>query len=287
MNPKSLQAFITLANQLHYGKAAELCHMTTSTLSRMITRLEEEVGVVLFLRTKREVSVTEAGHAFYRFATETLEQFEAFKQSVHKGEPRGVIRLYSTVTAAYQILPPMLRALQARYPEISTYLETGIAKNGFTHLEEGKADFAVGIITDKQSSAFLCHKLLETPLIFIVPTGDTRDLTSIPMILPESGVMTTMIRDYLRTHHIEPIVHSYVEGHEAILSMVAAGLGGAILPKIVVENNPLRQAVQITALRDPLPVLEVGIFTKNTPTMSPVKRAFWEFVQQQGEITAS
>lgn len=283
MDYQSLVAFITLCNTLHFRKASEQLHTTPSTLSRKIQRLENEVGATLFERNKRSVELTEAGKRFYEFAQISLSHYETFQNTLHENSPdklKGEIKLYATVTAAYRILPPILKAFREKYPQIVTYLETGPTKNGLRHLKEGSADFVIGIISPFQKSPFEYQKILETPLVYITLQGTQRpDIGKTPLIFPAGGELNTLINDYLDAQHLHPPIHSYVEGHEAILAMVAAGLGAAILPKIVIDNSHLNTSITMVPLTPSLPKLDVGLFMK--PGTSAIKQAFWEFIKMR------
>ena len=79
MDPRALKQFVALADTLHFGRAAELSHVSASALSRGIQRLEAEVGVALFERDNRSVSLTGAGAAFLDYARDTLRGWEAIR----------------------------------------------------------------------------------------------------------------------------------------------------------------------------------------------------------------
>lgn len=280
----TLTLFITLAEQLHFRKTSERHHMTTSALTRAIQRLEEGLGVMLFERSKRSVKLTENGERFYAYARQMVAAYEQLQLDFHATPDhiQGTIKLYATVTAAYSILPSIIKHFRNLYPLVTTYLETGSAKGAYEHLRTGEADFSVGILTKSKVKEILSKKILETPLVFVVPKSFTHaTLQTIPLIFPEPGDLSALITTYLESETITTTIHSYVEGHEAILAMVAAGLGGAILPQIVIDHSHLKDDVVLSPLRPKLPHLEVGIFVKKSSLDSPVKKAFWENVGEK------
>ena len=279
----TLHIFMTLAERLHFRQTSERHHMTPSNLTRMIQKLEETVGTALFERTKRTVSLTDSGRRFYEFAKATVASYEQFQSEIKTETPdqlRGTIRIYSTVTAAYSILPGLVKSFRNRYPLVTTYLETGVAKSGDAALRKGTADFAIAILFKPMSDEFLSQSILKTPLVFVVPSASpTRSLTAIPLIFPEQGDLATIINHYLADQSIRIDIHSVVEGHEAILAMVAAGLGGAILPQAVLDHSHLRGSVRVQPLAAPLPILEVGMVVRRAALHSEVKKAFWAFLE--------
>ncbi len=277
------QVLIHLAKTCHFGNTSRHFHMTISTLSRMIQRLEAEWGVCLFERSKRHVKLSPAGEKVRAFAEKLVESYTHLHQDLQSqsGELSGAIKLYSTVTAAYHILPSIIKSFRDAYPQVTTYLETGPVKQGYVQLQENLVDVTIGIMGPAQTKRFKCLKILETPLCWVQPLGrgQVPDQT-LQMILPKAGDLSAVIDRYLKVQQISPVIHSYVDGHEAILAMVAAGLGAAILPEIVVENSHLAHAVNRQGLTPALPVLEVGLFMKAQAVSSPVKAQFWDFMAQ-------
>ena len=171
MDIHTLTVFITLADQLHFRKTSDQHHMTPSALTRAIQRLEHTLGASLFDRNKRSVSLTDTGHHFYEFARQTITAYDALQGHVHSQTPdqlRGSIKIYSTVTAAYSIMPDLVKRFRDAYPLVMTYLETGVAKGGYSRLASGDADFAIGIITYPHHQDLLCKKILETPLVLVI-----------------------------------------------------------------------------------------------------------------------
>ena len=82
MDAKTLRSFLTLAETLHFGRAASACHMSPSTLSRAIAQLETRVGVALFERTNRHVSLTSEGQLLRQYARESLALWESFRDAL-------------------------------------------------------------------------------------------------------------------------------------------------------------------------------------------------------------
>jgi LysR family positive regulator for ilvC len=283
MELSSFKVFLTLADRLHFGKTAGHHHMTTSNVTRIIKQLEEELGVPLFERTNRDVRLTHQGKKFEEFALETLQRFESLKDDIQEKDPTqqgGSIRLCATVTAAYNILPSIITRFRERYPKMTTYLETGNTHTGLEKLENGDVDFAIGIITDRLRQRFDVQKILTTPLVYIVPKAyDSTSSSELEMVLPESGELAESIQNYFDAAALKPTIHSYIEGHEAILAMVSSGMGGAILPQIVVENSHLSDQVKSLQLSVPLPSIDVGVFMNAGRLNQVAKQTFWQFLE--------
>ena len=274
----SLSLFCTLAQTLHFRKTSERHHLTPSALTRAIQRMETQLNVRLFERHKRSVQLTESGRTFYSFARQTLTEYEHLQLDLHPNphDLKGSLKLYASVTAAYSILPALLTSFRNTYPQVTTYLETGSAQGAMDRLKKGDVDFAFGIIDHSHPKNIHVKPILETPLIYIIPKkSKAKQLSDLPLIFPEQGALSTLITQYLSQHKQEVLIHSYVEGHEAILAMVSAGLGAAVLPKIVWDHSHLKHSVKEISLSHPLPLLKVGLFTQSESLNSPIKNAFW------------
>lgn len=285
VNIENLTIFCSLVEQLHFRKTSERHHMTVSALTRMIQRMEMELSTQLFLRDNRSVSVTKAGKIFYGFAKQTLRNYSSTKQTIinqQTDEVHGSIRLYATVTAATHILPPIIKDFRERFPFIMTFLETGELKQGYERLTARETDVLVGVINSKIIRECEYIKVLESPLVWIVPKDiEEKDWYSTPMILPESGDIAAIINTHLKSQSLQMTIHSYAKGHEAILAMVAAGIGSAILPQIVVDNSYLKNSVTIMEQNMKMPHLEIGMFLTKRSLASPSNKAFWDFIEQR------
>src|SRR3954454_10896492 len=124
MELRHLRYFVAVAEELHFGRAAERLFIVQPALSKQIASLEKELGVELFLRSKRHVELTPAGAALLEDARQVLAQAEGAKlraQLASRGEV-GVLEVGFVVPVLYDLLPHMLRAFRARYPTVQVSL---------------------------------------------------------------------------------------------------------------------------------------------------------------------
>ena len=97
MDQQHLQAFIALADTLHFGQASHWMQTSPSTFTRMIQKLEEEVGQALFIRDKRSVALSDAGKLFREYAESSVSQWESYKQQIaaQTNELSGELAIFS------------------------------------------------------------------------------------------------------------------------------------------------------------------------------------------------
>lgn len=287
MELKALQIFQHLSQSLHFGKTAKTYHVSPSTLSRTIQRIEDEVGAELLHRDNRTVVLTEAGKEFKQYAEQQIEQWQLFKFSLEQKqtELKGKLHIYCSVTAAYSHLPPLLERFRQQYPLVEIILTTGDASDAVKQVEEQTVDFSIAAKPDNLPSSYFFHHLAEIPLSVIAPTTVSQvqqqlqqpeiDWSKIPIILPESGSARTRFEKWYRSLQCgKPNIYATVSGHEAIVSMVALGCGIGIAPKVVVENSPVKERIYSLVSEEKFLPLELGLCCLNIKREQPLVKAF-------------
>ncbi|WP_338883716.1 HTH-type transcriptional activator IlvY [Xenorhabdus sp. TH1] len=293
MDLRDLKLFLHLAESCHFGRSAKAMHVSPSTLSRQIQRLEELLGHPLFLRDNRTVKLTAAGEQFKQFAQQTLLQYKQLQHSLNHQSPSltGELRLFCSVTAAYSHLPQVLDKFRAEHPLVEIKLTTGDAADAVDKIQSDAVDLGIAGKPEKLADNVSFTKIGEVPLVLIAPAlpcivrnlaiQEHPDWNNIPFILPEHGPSRRRIELWFRRHKIlHPVIYATVSGHEAIVSMVALGCGIALIPTVVVENSPepVRNRISLLeniALVEPF---ELGVCALNKRLNEPLIKAFWELL---------
>ncbi|MDC9598479.1 HTH-type transcriptional activator IlvY [Xenorhabdus anantnagensis] len=293
MDLRDLKLFLHLAESCHFGRSAKAMHVSPSTLSRQIQRLEELLGHPLFLRDNRTVKLTSAGEQLKQFAQQTLLQYKQLQHSLNHQSPSltGELRLFCSVTAAYSHLPQVLDKFRAEHPLVEIKLTTGDAADAVDKVQSDAADLGIAGKPEKLPDNVRFTKIGEVPLVLIAPslpcavrtlaTQESPDWNSIPFILPEHGPSRKRIEFWFRRHKIlHPVIYATVSGHEAIVSMVALGCGIALIPAVVVENSPEPVHNRISLLENISLVepFELGVCVLNKRLNEPLVKAFWELL---------
>ncbi|MEO0574553.1 MAG: HTH-type transcriptional activator IlvY [Pseudomonadota bacterium] len=290
MDARTLNQFLTLADTLHFGRAADACHMSASTLSRAIKQLEETVGVALFQRDNRSVALTREGVLFRRYARESVALWADFEDSLIDATQAlsGTLTLYGSVTASYSFLFDLLATLHEEHPGIKVTLQTGDPEQAIKRVQSGEAHISLGARPAKLARAIRFKTIATTPLVFIAATDDARALSltrkrttadqwrSMPLIVPERGVARDRTLAWFRDQNITPAIAAQVAGNEAIVSMVSLGGGIGVVPRIVLDNSPLADRVTVLGVRHSPEPLEVGLFVLNKSLKNRLVSALWE-----------
>lgn len=266
--------------------------MTPSALTRTIQRIESEIGQKLFLRDNRSVSLTPAGKRFRVYAEETIKNWHSMKNDLTIDENilKGDISLFCSVTAAYGILPKLLKRFREQYPGIHINLQTGDAANALPKLQSGEADVTIAALPDRLPHQLKFIKVVETPLIFIAPahyleaviyTETSIDWKTTPMIMAEKGLGRRRLDNWFREKSILPNIYAQVAGNEAIIAMVSLGCGIGVVPELVLEKSPLKDQVTTIEVKPDLTPFTVGVCTSQKNMLNPIIHVFWDLADYE------
>jgi DNA-binding transcriptional LysR family regulator len=141
---RQLRYFVSLAEELHFGRAAAREHIVQSALSQQLQRLERELGVLLLDRTTHHVELTAAGSALLIEARQILTHLDkAAAAAQHAASAAPSLRV-GVVDASYDSMPQILRELQERFPELEVHqVEAGVPEQ-FRLLADGRLDVGIG-----------------------------------------------------------------------------------------------------------------------------------------------
>jgi len=294
MNIDNLKLFLHLAETLHFGKTSAACHMSPSTLSRQIQRLEAEVGCALFARDNRSVSLTRHGRAFRQYARETVDGWSDFRQSLKldRKELTGEISMYCSVTASYSVLPNLLSDFRRLHPNIEIKLRTGDPASSIEKVMQDEVDIVIAAKPDKLSPKLDFITVAISPLLFVAPPAQN-EITAllrenpvpwerIPMIIPERGLARSRIDQWFRRQGIKPNIYAQVLGNEGIVSMVNLGFGVGLVPDLVLQHSPFAERLQVLAVENPLEPYYVGVCAGVKKIRNPLIGAFWQVALKRG-----
>lgn len=243
---RHLRYFIAVADELHFGRAAERLHISQPPLSQQIQALETHIGAALFYRSNRTVRLTQAGVAFLQEARQILQRVEEASEQaarIHRGES-GNLTLGLTSSAPFlRRVSRTLHRFRLTYPDVNIRIEQLNSKQQIGPLLEGKLD--LGIMRNGELPPQLAYqRILCEPLIAVVhkdnplnelPSGELtfQHLADQPFVFFSKDVGTSLYDDILgqlRAQGITPYITQEVGEPLTIIGLVAAGLGVSILP---------------------------------------------------------
>ena len=296
MDTRALTVFLSVAETLNFSRSGEQLHMSVSSVSRVVRKLEEELGQPLLERDNRSVRLTSAGREFREFARRSMVEWQQLRRRLGSDkELAGEVSLFCSVTASYSVLAPILEAFRGAHPAVDINMHTGDQADGISRILEGHDDVAVSGKPAQLPGRLEFLPLLESPVQFCVPAADcaVRDLVveagagaqeidwnAVPFIVPERGVTKDLLENWFRERGIRPRIYAQVAGHEAIVAMVSLGLGVGIAPQLVIDATGMASGVETLAMPDGLPPLTVGLCSLGRRLSSPLVRSFWDVAGQ-------
>jgi len=141
-------------------------------------------------------------------------------------------------------------------------------------------------LPDQELTGIASRALTTTPVLFVAPDidGPVRDLTArrridwaaVPLVLPAHGLARDYAADWLQRRSVTPNLYAEIEGHEAILALVALGCGVGVVPRLVLENSALRDGITELMVRPSLPPFHIALCVRERSLSNPIVRALWD-----------
>ncbi|CAM4057322.1 LysR substrate-binding domain-containing protein [Pluralibacter gergoviae] len=244
MELRHLKYFVTVAELLHFGRAADRLHIVQSALSRQIQDLESELQTQLLIRDSRNVRLTEVGAVFYEEAKAILSKRDRAIQLVRSLAQgyRGRLKIgFVGMAGASGVLPSFLTFFRARHPQLLIELMEAENHTQLRRLEEGELDVAIVTFPDNASNMTECHPLQASRWVMGMSADDPlsahRELTA-PLLQDRDFILygnpdaesaqRALIASLLGA---EPHIVNYANSTLSTLTLLAAGYGIALVPE--------------------------------------------------------
>jgi DNA-binding transcriptional LysR family regulator len=172
LNARQLRAVLAVAEYRSFIAAASALNISQPALTRTIKQVEVSLGVPLFSRTTRQVTMTAAGKEFASLAERVLNDLKIGVDNVrrHGAEPQGQVIVASVLSLAGAMLPKLISAFSMRFPGIEIHLREGLHANVVDDVRAGAADFGIGY-GEAAPEAFVCEDLGSETYHLVLPTG--------------------------------------------------------------------------------------------------------------------
>ncbi|ALP36817.1 LysR family transcriptional regulator [Paenibacillus sp. IHB B 3084] len=245
MELRQLKTFYTLASTLNFTRAAEVQNYVPSTVTMQMKALEEELGVKLVDRLGKNVTLTDAGRTFLRYADNILSVVEEAQHAVKQsGELTGTVVISADETLCTYRLPAVLRQFRLCYPGIRLMFRPLANSNLKQSLREGDADIIFMLDEDKGETGFCGEKMLDEPFYLLVSPDHPlaahtalaiEDFHGETFLLTEKGCSyRTFFDRSLSQKGMGGITELEFNSAEAIKQCAKIGIGIAILPEMAV-----------------------------------------------------
>ncbi|MNO14879.1 HTH-type transcriptional regulator GltC [compost metagenome] len=278
-----LQYFLVVARLEHVTEAARSLHVTQSSLSKTIQRLEEDLGVPLFDRTGRNLRLNEFGSKFLHRAERALFELEQGKQELMDLSSLEHSTLELAVTAA-STLPNILKEFRKKMPNIHFHVQMLATQEMVTLLHRGEVDFCLSSPA-VQGEDIECQIVCTDPILLAVPQGHRlANRKSIALIELKDEWFVGVKKGYGTRDLVDSVCRSvgfvpqYVyEGDEParLTAFVEAEIGIAFIPGTA--RNP-REQIQYLEVEDQELVREIALLSHKSRYISRAAQEFREVV---------
>ena len=244
MDLRQLRYFVAVAEECHFGRAAQRLHMAQPPLSQAIRRLEEDLGVELLERTTRRVALTPAGERFLERSRQILHEVDQAAREAARIAAGEIGRVVIGVvgSATYALLPPVARRLREEYPDIDfEFTSEMLTADQVSRLGDGTIDIAL-MRPPLATEGLLLRVLRSEPLVVALPEshplasrdvldlGELRDETFVTYPADRRSVLYDTFLAACEAHGFHPTHTVQVAQTSTIVVFVAAGIGVAVLP---------------------------------------------------------
>ncbi len=251
MDLKLLRCFTAVAEELHFGRAAQAMDILPSALGRNIRLLEEELGVRLFVRSTRNVRLTKSGHVLLHEARLLLTHAEDAADRVRtaSSSEERVYRIGAMDSAAAGLMPELLHDYRVAEPDVELVLVEDKSVKLLPKLKSGALDIAFVRPPLAPRSGIKFDFLIDEPTVVALPSNHQlaakkhiviEDLEDVPLIVPSPRnrphSYNLTMRLFLKKG-LEPLIAQQAEEKQTIVNMVRADIGAALVPYLSSRNK--------------------------------------------------
>ena len=244
MNLDHLRYFKTIAECEHYGRAAEILHVSQPNLNYAVTQLESELGVPLFEKAGRNVRLTRYGRLFLQSVTESLQKLDESTRALQElGTGGGLVLLGSIRKLAAQTVPELMHDFLAQPGQegvrFELHTESGFSRDLLQAVAEERLDMAF-VSHPGDPTVFECLPFKRSPFVVVVPPGHPlaeKESVTLTETLPypyvyfsKRGGLRPAVDAMFRAIGAQPKIAYETEEDTVVAGMAAAGFGIAIVP---------------------------------------------------------
>jgi len=292
MELRQLRSAVAIARRRSFTLAAEDLTLAQPALSQQIAALEHELGVRLFDRSNRRVSVTDAGRAFVARAERILADLDvaAEEMTAYAGGLRGRVLVGTYQSFAEHLLPKLLGRFHSEYPRIEVAMREGMADSLLAGLASGSVDVFIGDLADAGLPAgdYRVEPLYDDELVIAVSARHAlaarsnvriEELRDEPFVIFRPGSATThRLNRLTRDAGFTPRVAFESEDSLTVRSLVAEGLGIALYPRMI-GNTPGPNVALLSIA--PARIMRTMSLVTRSGTYGPAATRFIDFIRAE------
>lgn len=277
INFKLLSVFLSVAENASFRKAADQTHRSMPAVSMQIKQLEEQVGVALFQRTTRKVSLTEEGEKLLISVRKALAELENGLSQIQDSInlQHGRLSFACVPTVASTRLPLILTTFAKKYPDINVHVRELANIELLDCVRRGEVDFGIGPMPDNKGELDFLPMFVDE-YCAMLPKGyqdkgrdgiSLRELCTMPLLmLSDASTFRAQVDKALMTNGLEAKSNYEFAHVNTLIAMAEAGLGVALLPRISI---PRKTPLKVVRVLTPALSRTISISTIRGHSLSP------------------
>lgn len=283
-----LEYIVALDTYRHFVQASEKCFVTQPTLSMQIQKLEEELGVKIFDRTKQPVIPTEIGASVIAQARVILREANTLRQIIHdqKDAMTGELRIGIIPTLAPYLLPPLFRQMREKYPDVNLIIKETITEEVISELKNNRIDCGL-VVTPLNDTSIREDVLFYEELFLYVSRknalynkkyvlADEIDPDQL-WLLEEGHCFRSQVLNLCELRKSSDFHFKYETGNiETLKRMVDKSDGITVLPELAILEFSKPQMKLVKRLKEPSPAREVSLITHRDHIKTKLIKTFRE-----------
>ncbi len=273
MNIQQFDYVLAVAELRHFENAAARCFISQSTLSTMISKFEDEIGIKIFERKTKPVSITKEGEQVIfqlKQITHEISQLEELAREI-KGEAKGTLKIGCIHTVAPFLLPLFLNSFAQKYPDLNIQIKENSTNSIIRQLKS--RDLDIGIVSPPiHDPELIEYPLYDEAFIYFDLNQPKHRMISVDELKPdnfwlmeESHCMRSQVVSICELENQEHLASqniSFKAGSiDSLIRFTKASKGKTLLPLLSLNNFPPEDKKHVRFFNDPVPIRNIGLVT--------------------------
>ena len=291
LNFELYKIFYHAATQMNFSKAAEVLHVTQSAVSQAIKSLETQLGVLLFHRQSRNVTLTYEGEVLFQHVEKAfhfLRSAENAMQSI-KSLDEGIINIGASDTITRHFLIDSIKAFHSEYPRVKISIHNRPSPRSVEKLLSGELDLAViNVMPHHDYGTLELHPISTLEHIFISrhPLNQKNltllELSKQPLIcLEKSATTRRVLEDFYKTHGVELNPAFEFGSFDVILEAVMSEMGIGFVPRKIAEHFIQTQELVEIKINEIIPSIDIAILINTSKPLSLAAQKYFDILSHK------
>ena len=272
-----MRYFEALATTLHFGRAAEMVHVTQPALSTQIMEMEKHLGVTLIERTRNNTLLTEKGREVLAHVRSILAGVDGLEMAARRstGTLEGLLRLGMIPTVAPYLVPKMVPHLRAAHPLIEIELKEAVTDRLIADLADGRLDAVVAALPVEADNVMERHLFTDTFYmamadndsdVLVSPLTETHVDPNRLLLLEEGHCLRDQALAVCKAASKRSLINFGATSMTTLLQMVSHDMGMTLIPEMAIETEAGRTAIRIVPFAEPRPSRDIGLIWRRSNT---------------------